>query len=153
MSLAFSPLVDSNHASSFFARGMFLLKILISKFFLRSKIAQAFLVKVFAKQKSLFIYSLPILLVAIEMAELVVKIPEELEKEIEELSVDKSKFALEAMEERLAELKLEKSKAFRKLLLSVFNRMTENSKLSDEDCLRLGREVNEELAKRYGLVK
>ncbi|MCK4735520.1 MAG: hypothetical protein KAT65_23910 [Methanophagales archaeon] len=87
------------------------------------------------------------------MAELVVKIPEELEKEIEELSVDKSKFALEAMEERLAELKLEKSKAFRKLLLSVFNRMTENSKLSDEDCLRLGRDVNEELAKRYGLVK
>ena len=87
------------------------------------------------------------------MAELVVKIPEELEKEIEELSVDKSKFALEAMEERLAELRLERSKAFRKLLLSVFNRMTESSKLSDEDCLRLGREVNEELAKRYGLVK
>lgn len=87
------------------------------------------------------------------MAELVVKIPEELEKEIEELSVDKSKFALEAMEERLAELKLERSKAFRKLLLSVFNRMTENSKLSDEDCLSLGREVNEELARRYGLVK
>jgi hypothetical protein len=87
------------------------------------------------------------------MSELVVKIPEELEKEIEELSVDKSKFALEAMEERLAELKLEKSKAFRKLLLSVFNRMTENSKLSDEDCLRLGRDVNEELAKRYGLIK
>ncbi len=87
------------------------------------------------------------------MAELVVKIPEKLEKEIEELAVDKSKFALEAIEERLAELKLEKSKAFRKLLLSVFNRMTENSKLSDEDCLRLGREVNEELAKRYSLVK
>ncbi len=87
------------------------------------------------------------------MAEVVVKIPEELAKEIEELAADKSKFALEAIEERLAELRLEKSKAFRKLLLSVFNRMTENSKLSDEDCLRLGREVNEELAKRYGLVK
>ena len=57
------------------------------------------------------------------------------------------------IEERLAELKLEKSKAFRKLLLSVFNRMSENSKLSDEDCLRLGREVNEKLARRYGLVK
>ena len=87
------------------------------------------------------------------MAELVVKIPEKLEKEIEELTADKSKFALEAIEERLAELKLEKSKAFRKLLLSVFNRMTENSKLSDEDCLRLGRAVNEDLARRYGLVK
>jgi len=83
----------------------------------------------------------------------VIKIPDELEREIEELAADKSKFALEAIKERLAELKLEKSKAFRKLLLTVFNRMTENSKLSDEDCLRLGREVNEELAKRYGLIK
>ena len=82
-----------------------------------------------------------------------IRIPDELEREIEELAVDKSKFALEAIKERLAELKLEKSKAFRKLLLTVFNRMTENSKLSDEDCLRLGREVNEELAKRYGLIK
>ena len=87
------------------------------------------------------------------MVELRLTIPDELEKEIEKLSADKSKFALEAIEERLTELKLEKSKAFRKLLLSVFNRMTENSKLSDEDCLRLGRAVNEELAKRYGLVK
>ncbi|HID20551.1 MAG TPA: hypothetical protein EYP28_06420 [Methanophagales archaeon] len=87
------------------------------------------------------------------MAELRLKISEELEEEIEKLPADKSKFALEAIEERLTELKLERSKAFRKLLLSVFNRMTENSKLSDEDCLRLGREVNEDLARRYGLVK
>ena len=87
------------------------------------------------------------------MVELRLTIPDELEKEIEKLSADKSKFVLEAIEERLTELKLEKSKAFRKLLLSVFNRMTENSKLSDEDCLRLGRAVNEELTKRYGLVK
>ena len=98
-----------------------------------------------------FLYSESITI--IEMAELVIKIPDELEREIEELAADKSKFALEAIKERLAELKLEKSKAFRKLLLTVFNRMTENSKLSDEDCLRLGREVNEELAKRYGLIK
>jgi hypothetical protein len=87
------------------------------------------------------------------MTELRLEIPKELEKEIEELPVDKSKFALEAIEERLAELKLERSKAFRKLLLSVFNRMVENSKLSDEDCLRLGREVNEEVARKYGLIK
>jgi len=80
-------------------------------------------------------------------------VPDEVEKEIEELAADKSQFALEAIEERLAKLKLERSKAFRKSQLSVFNRMTENSKLSDEDCLRLGREVNEELARRYGLVK
>jgi len=69
----------------------------------------------------------------------VIKIPDELEREMEELAADKSKFALEAIKERLAELKLERVKAFRKLLLTVFNRMTENSKLSDEDCLRLGR--------------
>lgn len=82
-----------------------------------------------------------------------VDIPDELEKEIENLPEDKSKFALEAIEEKLAEKKLERSKAFRRLLLSVFNKMTENSTLSDEDCLRLGREVSEELAKKYGLVK
>ena len=50
-------------------------------------------------------------------------------------------------------LRLEKSKAFRKLLLSVFNRIAENSKLSDEDCLRLGRAVNDDLARRYGIKK
>lgn len=83
------------------------------------------------------------------MAKLVVKIPEELEKEIEAIPEDKSKFVLEAIEERLSEIKLERSKAFRKLLLSVFNRMTASSTLSDEDCLRLGREVNKELAKKY----
>ena len=87
------------------------------------------------------------------MAELNIKIPNELEKELEKLPEDKSKFALEAIEEKLTELRLEKSKAFRKLLLSVFNRMTAKSKLSDEDCLRLGREVNEELAKKFGLAK
>ena len=114
--------------------------------------ASSQLLKVKVEEK-LFIYSGLTLLLVIEMAELRLRIPEELEKEIEELAVDKSKFALEAIEERLAELRLERSKAFRKLLLSVFNRMTENSKLSDEDCLRLGRAVNEDLARRYGLVK
>lgn len=88
-----------------------------------------------------------------KMAELKIEIPDKIEKDIETLAEDKSKFVLEAIEERLSELKLDRSKAFRKLLLSVFNRMTANSALSDEDCLRLGREVNEELAKKYGLVK
>jgi len=87
------------------------------------------------------------------MAELKIEIPDELEKEIENLQEDKSKFVLEAIGERLSEIKLDRSKAFRKLLLSVFNRMTASSTLADEDCLRLGREVNEELAKKYGLVK
>ena len=62
------------------------------------------------------------------MAELVIKIPEDLEKEIEELSVDKSKFALEAMKVVLL-FKVEKGiiffdrlihhdKAYRKSFLS-----------------------------------
>jgi len=76
------------------------------------------------------------------MSAIVVNVPEYLEREIESLQVDKSAFVIGAIEERLSELKLERSKAFRKLMFKVFNRMTEDSKLSDEDCLRLGREVN-----------
>lgn len=87
------------------------------------------------------------------MAEVVVEVPKELEIELGELPVDKSAFVVQAIEERLAEIRLERSKAFRMLLLSVFNRMTEDSKLADEDCLRLGREVNEEVAAKCGLVK
>ena len=87
------------------------------------------------------------------MAQLKIEIPDELEKEIENLQEDKSKFVLEALGVRLSELKLDRSKAFRKLLRSVFDRMTANSLLSDDDCLRLGREVNEELAKKYWPVR
>lgn len=89
--------------------------------------------------------------VVIGMVELIVEIPEELEAEFEGLAIDKSRFVIEAIEERLSEIRLERSRAFRKLLFSVFNRMTENSKLSDEDCLRLGREANEAISKRYEL--
>lgn len=85
------------------------------------------------------------------MPELVIKIPDDLEKEVREFPLEK--FVVQAVEEKLAEMRLERSKAFRKLLVEVFNRMTENSKLSDEDCLKLGREVNEALAKRYGLTR
>lgn len=87
------------------------------------------------------------------MGEVVVRIPDELEKEIRELPIDSSRFVTEAVEERLSEIRLERSKAFRKLMLSVFDRMTENSKLTDEDCLRLGRKVNEAVARKYGLIK
>lgn len=87
------------------------------------------------------------------MAELVVEIPEELKRELKAVPVDESVFITQAIEERLAEIRLERSKAFRRLLADVFNRMAENSKLSDEDCLRLGREVNESVARRYGLIK
>ena len=87
------------------------------------------------------------------MTELKIDLPTKLEGEIKDLPADRSKFILEAVEEKLAEIRLEKSKAFRKLLSKIFDRMTENSKLSDEDCLRLGREVNKVVATKYGLIK
>lgn len=82
-----------------------------------------------------------------------IRIPDALAAEIEAIPEDKSAFATEAIAEKLTELKLEKSKAMRKLLSSVFKRMTRDSKLADKDCLRFGREVNEAVAKRYGLVE
>jgi hypothetical protein len=87
------------------------------------------------------------------MSEVVFKVPSRLRRGIREVSADESSFIEEAVEEKLSAVKLERSKAFRKLLVSVFSRMTGNSKLSDEDCIRLGREVNGELARKYGLTK
>mgnify|MGYP007109748293 CR=1 FL=1 len=72
------------------------------------------------------------------MAEIVVRIPEELE----ELPEDWAAVAEEAIRTRAFELKLKRSKAFRKTLLEVLNKMLESSTLTDEDCVRLGREVN-----------
>lgn len=89
----------------------------------------------------------------VKMRELKIKIPKELEERIKELPTDVSQFVIEAIEERLAEKRLKHSTSFRKLLLQVFERMTEESRLSDKDCLRLGREVNEKVAKRYGLIE
>jgi hypothetical protein len=72
------------------------------------------------------------------MAEIVIKIPEELE----ELPEDWPAVALDAIRLRAFELKLKRSKAFRKLLLDALDKMLEHSTLTNEDCLRLGREVN-----------
>ncbi|MCK4398641.1 MAG: hypothetical protein KAV25_06585 [Methanophagales archaeon] len=94
-----------------------------------------------------------ILLVVVEMAELVVKIPEELKKEIEEMpEEDWSEFALKAIELRAFELKLEKS---RKLRHALFKALISGSKLTEEDALELGRKANEEMfaqLKEKGLV-
>jgi len=73
-----------------------------------------------------------------EMAEIVIKIPEELE----ELPEDWSAVALDAIRLRAFELKLKRSKAFRKILLDALDKMLEHSTLTNEDCLRLGREDN-----------
>ena len=87
------------------------------------------------------------------MAELVVKIPEELEKEIEELKEeDWSEVALKAIELRAFELKLERS---RKLRHALFKALVSGSKLTEEDALELGKKANEVMLtqlKEKGLI-
>ncbi|MCK4736436.1 MAG: hypothetical protein KAT65_28540 [Methanophagales archaeon] len=87
------------------------------------------------------------------MAELVIKIPGELEKEIEELKEENwSEVALKAIELRAFELKLEKS---RKLRHALFKALISESKLTEEDAMELGRKANEEMLaqlKEKGLV-
>ena len=89
----------------------------------------------------------------IEMAELVIKIPDELENEIEELQgEDWSEVALKAIELRAFELKLKRS---RKLRHALFKALISGSKLTEEDALELGRKANEEMfaeLKEKGLV-
>ena len=72
------------------------------------------------------------------MSEVVFKVPSRLRRDIQEVSADTSSFIEEAVEEKLSAARLERSKAFRRLLVSVFKRMTESSELSDVDCIRLG---------------
>ena len=87
------------------------------------------------------------------MAELRLKIPEELEEEIKEMpEEDWSEFALKAIELRAFELKLAKS---RKLRHALFKALISGSKLTEEDALELGRKANEEMfeeLKEKGLV-
>jgi len=88
-----------------------------------------------------------------KMAELVIKIPDELEKEIEEIpEEDWSEVALKAIELRAFELKLERS---RKLRHTLFKALVSGSKLTEEDTMELGRKANEEMLvqlKEKGLV-
>lgn len=89
-----------------------------------------FLAQVLSSKRKCFIYSLPILLRVIEMGEVVVKIPERVKQEFPE--VEWSKVAERAVLEE-----------FRKLAtIKLFNELFKHSELTDEDCLRLGREVN-----------
>jgi len=106
---------------------------------------------VITTEQKLFIYASPI--VVVEMVELIVKIPGELEKEIEELKEeDWSEVALKAIELRAFELKLERS---RKLRHALFKALISESKLTEEDAMELGRKANEEMLaqlKEEGLV-
>jgi hypothetical protein len=78
----------------------------------------------------LFIYQLPTLLAVIEMAEVMIKIPERVKQEFPE--VEWSKVAERAVLEE-----------FRKLAtIKLFDELFKHSELTDEDCLRLGGDVN-----------
>jgi len=66
----------------------------------------------------------------IEMGELIIKIPERVRQEFPE--VEWSKVAERAVLEE-----------FRKLVsIKLFNELFKHSELTDEDCLKLGKEVN-----------
>ena len=82
-----------------------------------------------------------------------IKIPDELEKEIEEIpEEDWSEVALKAIELRAFELKLERS---RKLRHALFKALISGSKLTEEDAMELGRKANEKMLvqlKEKGLV-
>lgn len=73
---------------------------------------------------------MPTLLAVIEMGELIIKIPERVRQEFPE--VEWSKVAERAVLEE-----------FRKLAsIKLFNELFKHSELTDEDCLKLGKEVN-----------
>ena len=74
------------------------------------------------------------------MAELKIKIPDELEREMEELSFNWSGIALEAIKLKVFESHLSKSKALQRAVLEV---LSSKSKLTKESALELGKKVNE----------
>jgi hypothetical protein len=74
------------------------------------------------------------------MPNITLSIPDELKKQIDELpELNLS----ESMRQFLAD------KVKRALLLKKLDKMLENSELTEEDCLRLGRKVKEGMWKRY----
>jgi len=81
-------------------------------------------------ERKCFIYSKSILLEVIEMAEVMIKIPERVKQEFPE--VEWSKVAERAVLEE-----------FRKLAsIKLFDELFKHSELTNEDCLKLGKEVN-----------
>lgn len=77
------------------------------------------------------------------MAELKVEIPDDLKEDIRKHSdVAWSKVFEKAAKEELAE------RAKRHLILSALNKLLENSKLTEQDALELGSELNERMYNR-----
>jgi len=74
------------------------------------------------------------------MPNLTLSIPEELKKEMDELSeTNWSVLVRKFLSERVK----------RELLLKKLDKMLGNSELTEEDCLKLGRKVKEGMWKRY----
>lgn len=75
------------------------------------------------------------------MAEVVVKVPEELKRELEEFpEVDWSIVIGEFIKAKTFELELERSRKLRHLL---FKALTAESKLTEKDALELGKKIKE----------
>jgi len=72
------------------------------------------------------------------MAELKIKIPDELEKEMEELPVNWSEVVLEAIKSKVFESHLSKSKALQRAVLEV---LASKSRLTKESALEFGRKI------------
>jgi hypothetical protein len=78
------------------------------------------------------------------MAELKLKVSEDIKEEIEKHSdVKWSEVVERAVREELGE------RAKKRSILLALNKLLKNSKLTDEDSIRLGRKVNEGMHKRY----
>lgn len=76
------------------------------------------------------------------MAELKIKIPDELEREMEELPLNWPEIALESIKLKVFESHLSRSKALQRAVLEA---LASKSKLTKESALELGREVNESM--------
>ena len=79
------------------------------------------------------------------MAELKIKIPEELEREMDELPENWSDIALEAIKLKVFESHLSRSKALQRAVLEA---LASKSKLTKESALELGKKVNEGMLKQ-----
>ena len=78
------------------------------------------------------------------MAELKFKVSEDLKSEVSKHpDIAWSEVVEKAVRQELGE------RAKKQIILSALNKLLENSKLTDEDCIRLGRKVNEGMYKRY----
>lgn len=75
------------------------------------------------------------------MVNVTLAVPEELKKEMEKFKIiNWSEVAREAIVKKILQLKILQS-------------FSKDSELTEEDALRLGKEVNKALAKRYSLLK